>query len=182
MSKPKAYGFWSHPIYYTKKGAANVKNEFKPGDLVFEVSHGEGVFLTRLSETVQDTYEIRGQVMCYLHDGRYSTCAVLPLLFHATPEMREKLVAIWGEDAVPELPLRGSELTRKLLEKQKYVICFCSDTNDDDCRENKRPVLIRYFKEGYFYNRDVDSPYADTWKHAVPIDNNGDEITEIESC
>ena len=157
-----------------------MESKFKPGDLVFEVSHGEGVFLTRLSETVQDTYELRGQVMCYLHDGRYSTCAVLPSLFQATPEMREKLVAIWGEDAVPKLPLRGSEMTKKLLEKQKYVLCFCSDTNDDDCRENKKLSIISYFKDGYFYDREVDSPFADTWKYAVPVDMNGNEIMEIE--
>lgn len=178
MSKPKAYGFWSHPIYYTKKGAANVKNEFKPGDLVFEVSHGEGVFLTRLSETVQDTYEIRGQVMCYLHDGRYSTCAVLPSLFHATPEMREKLVAIWGEDAVPKLPVRGSELTKKLLEKQKYVFCLVSDVSDEDARKHSMLAII----ESYTIHNWFSEAGSGLYRYAVPIDNNGDEITEIESC
>ena len=154
-----------------------MKNEFKPGDLVFEVSHGEGVFLTRLSETVQDTYELRGQVMCYLHDGRYSTCAALPSLFHATPDMREKLVAIWGEDAVPELPLRGSELTKRLLEKQKYVLCWISAYSDDAARRNKTLAAIQYIDD----NSDLFTCIDDlSFCHAVPVDMNGNEITEIE--
>lgn len=78
----------------------------------------------------------------------------------------------------PELPLRGSELTKKLLEKQEYVICFCSDTNDADCRENKRPSLITCFEDGYFYDGKANVTFVTTWKHAVPVDMNGNEITE----
>lgn len=179
MTDDRIKGVWlaSHPIYYTKKGESNVKNEFKVGDLVFEVSHSDGIFLTRLAETAQDTYELRGQVMCYLHDGRYITCAALPSLFHATPEMREKLVAIWGEDAVPELPLRGSELTKKLLERQKYVLCLVSHVSDDNARRFNPPKLhIVTGVEGDYFNT-LGGISAD---FAVPVDMNGNEIMDYE--
>lgn len=186
MTDDRIKGVWlaSHPIYYTKKGEANVKNKFKAGDLVFELDFHGGIKLKVLKGRPHqegDFHELSTRYgFNYSRCGRAYPSFKVPHLLHATPEVREKLVAIWGEDAVPKLPLRGSELTKRLLEKQEYVICFCSDTNDDDCRENKRPVLIRFFKEGYFYNREVDSPFADTWKHAIPVDNNGNEITEIE--
>lgn len=76
--------------------------------------------------------------------------------------------------------LRGSELTKRLLEKQKYVLCYCSDTKDDDCRKYKNLRVIACFEDGYFYTGRVDDPFVDTWKHAVPIDNNGNEIVDTE--
>lgn len=115
--------------------------------------------------------------MCYLHDGRYSTCAVLPSLFNATPEMREKLVAIWGEDVVPKIPLRGSELTKKLIENQNYVLCWTAEHSDDVARENKELTVIEYagVKAGWFV-----CIHGYGHNHAVPVDMCGNEITEIE--
>ena len=80
----------------------------------------------------------------------------------------------------PEPLLRGSELTKSLLEKQKYVLCYVSDTNDGDCRENKRLSVIERFEDGYFYKDKVNGPFVCSWKCAVPVDMNGNEIMEIE--
>lgn len=157
-----------------------MKNEFKAGDLVFEIDARNGVELTTLSATINDTFSIQGSIIFYLSDGRKGPYAAIPSLLHATPENRQALVTLYGEDAVPEIPLRGSELTRKLLEKQKYAMCYCCDTSDDDCRKNKNIRIIACFEDGYFYSGKVDSPFVATWKYAVPIDNNGNEITEIE--
>ena len=153
---------------------------FKAGDLVFEINTHSGVELTTLSATIDNTFSVQGSSIFYLSDGRRGPYAAIPSLLHATQEMREKLVAIWGEDAVPKLPVRGSELTKKLLEKQKYGLCYVSDINDGDCRENKRVSVIERFEDGYFYKGKVNGPFVCSWKYAVPIDNNGNEITEIE--
>ena len=75
--------------------------------------------------------------------------------------------------------LKGSELTRELLKSQKYVLCYCSDTNEDDCRKYKNMRVVTCFEDGYFYTGRVDDPFVGTWKHAVPIDNNGNEIVEV---
>lgn len=182
MTGDRIKGVWlaSHPIYYTKKGEANVKNEFKAGDLVFEVSFINGIGLTETTACGHPTYSIRGSSGVYTTNGLDYEDGKTPSLLPATPEIRQALVTLYGEDAVPELPLRGSELTKKLLEKQEYVLCFCSDTNDDDCRENKRPLLITSFEDGYFYEGKLDVRFVTTWKCAVPVDMNGVEITEIE--
>lgn len=157
-----------------------MKNEFKSGDLVFEIDARNGVELTTLSATINDTFSIQGSIIFYLSDGRKGPYAAIPSLLHATPENRQALVTLYGEDAVPKLPLRGSELTMRLLDKQKYVLCYVSDTNDGDCRENKMLSVIGRFEDGYFYKGKVNGPFVCSWKYAVPVDNNGNEITEIE--
>ena len=150
-----------------------MNSKFKAGDLVFEINTHSGVELTTLSATIDNTFSIQGSSIFYLSDGRRGPYAAIPSLLHATQEMREKLVAIWGEDAVPKLPLRGSELTKKLLEKQKYVLCWTAVQSDDIARRYKELNVIEFMddREGWFvcvgghgYNR------------AVPVDNNGNEI------
>lgn len=159
-----------------------MKNEFKAGDLVFEVNFIKGISLLTLKGS---RFGLNPELLftpdnSYLKTGYEQDYEELPKLLHATPENRQALVTLYGEDAVPELPLRGSELTKKLLERQKYVLCYVSDTNDGDCRENKRPALITCFEDGYFYDGKVEVTFVTTWKHAVPVDMNGNEITEIE--
>lgn len=158
-----------------------MKNEFKAGDLVFEVVPNRKIRLVGLTSNNAKFYPVRSNDDSYTNEGYlfYDEDGT-PSLFHATPENRQALVTLYGEDAVPELPLRGSELTKKLLERQKYVLCYVSDTNDGDCRENKRPALITCFEDGYFYDGKVEVTFVTTWKHAVPVDMNGNEITEIE--
>lgn len=157
-----------------------MKNEFKEGDLVYKVIERSKVKLDTLFRANPYINLCSEDDTTYLDDGRQGEWDGIPSIFHATPENRQALVTLYGEDAVPKLPPRGSELTKKLLEKQEYVICFCSDTNDADCRKNKRPSLITCFKDGYFYDGKANVTFVTTWKHAVPVDMNGNEITEFE--
>lgn len=158
-----------------------MKNEFKAGDLVFEVSDIEGVSLTEVTTFDNKTYSIEGNSGVYTANGKgFDNLKSVPSLFHATPENRQALVTLYGEDAVPKLPVRGSELTKKLLEKQRYVLCYVSDTNDGDCRENQRLSVIERFEDGRFHEGKVNGPFVCTWKCAVPVDMNGNEITETE--
>lgn len=76
----------------------------------------------------------------------------------------------------PELPLRGSELTKKLLEKQKYVLCLASDVSDDEARSNPYLVIVESYR-GSFFDEVTNNSF---YEFAVPIDMNGNEITEIE--
>lgn len=155
------------------------KNEFKPGDLVFEVK-GDRITVGKLTKRGENTVRLEGGNTTYIPSGYALGNLYMGKLFHATSENRVALVTLYGEDVVPQIPLRGSDLTKKLLEKQKYVLCFCSDTNDTDCLENKRPLLITRFEDGYFYEGRVDDRFVVTWKCAVPVDMNGNEITEYE--
>lgn len=175
------YEVYVKHFYYLKKGEANVKNKFKAGDLVFELDFHGGIKLETLKEKSHKDGDFHKLSTRY--DHIYSQCGRLypsfkmPHLLHATPEMREKLVAIWGEDAVPKLPLRGSELTKRLLEKQEYVLCWVSVQSDDDARRWNELAVIDYVEdeEGWF-----TCINGEGYNHAVPVDNNGNEITEIE--
>lgn len=156
-----------------------MKNEFKVGDLVFEV-RGECIMVGKLTKRGENTVRLEGGSTTYIPSGNALGNKYMGKLFHTTPENRQALVTLYGEDAVPKLPVRGSELTKKLLEKQKYVLCYVSDINDGDCRENQRLSVIERFEDGYFYKGKVNGPFVCSWKFAVPVDMNGNEITEIE--
>lgn len=183
MTDDRIKGVWlaSHPIYYTKKGEANVKNEFKAGDLVFELDFYGGIKLQVLkSKSYQDG---DFHVLTTRYGYNYSKCGraypsfEVPHLLHATPEIRQALVTLYGEDAVPKLPVRGSELTKKLLEKQKYVLCLVSHVSDDNARRFNPPKLhIVTGVEGDYFNT-LGGISAD---FAVPVDNNGNEIMDYE--
>ena len=69
--------------------------------------------------------------------------------------------------------IRGSELTRRLLEKQEYVFCLVSHVSDDYARKYKELAVIDYVdeEEGWFTCVDRDG-----YDYAVPIDMNGNEI------
>lgn len=157
-----------------------MKNEFKAGDLVFELDFYGGIKLE-----VLERKSIQDEDFCTLitrHGFDYSQCGrahpsfKVPHLLHATQEMREKLVAIWGEDAVPKMPLRGSELTRELLKKQKYVLCWANTRSDEYARDASRKVYIvtEVEDDGFTLS---DGGFAE---FAVPVDEHGYEITEIE--
>lgn len=156
-----------------------MSNEFKAGDLAFELNFIKGISLLTLKGS---RFGFNPELLftpdnSYLKTGYEQDYEELPKLLHATPENRQALVTLYGEDAVPKLPVRGSELTRKLLEKQKYVLCLVSHTSDDKARSNNPPKV----RTVVGVDRDwFESVTGLMNKYAVPIDNNGNEITEIE--
>lgn len=169
------YEVYVKHFYYLKKGEVKMENKFKPGDLVFEVVPNRKIRLVSLTSNNVKLYPVRSDDDSYTNEGYMFTLleAGTPSLFHATPENRQALVTLYGEDAVPKIPLRGSELTKKLLEKQKYVICYVSDTSDDDARAKETAMAIGSYN-GFFWL----SNKHNEWRYAVPIDMNGNEITE----
>lgn len=149
-----------------------MENEFKAGDLVFETLINGEMLLTKLSA--------RGDYVCtrhasYNHYGINEQTPICQLL-HATPENRQALVTLYGEDAVPELPLRGSELTKRLLEKHKYVMCWVCQHSDEQARKWPQGTCIATAVEDDGFTL-ADGGFAE---YAVPVDMNGNEITEIE--
>lgn len=157
-----------------------MKNEFKAGDLVYELDFHGGIRLEVLKRKPHqdgDFHELSTRYgFNYSQCGRAYRSFKVPHLLHATQEMREKLVAIWGEDAVPKIPLLGSELTKKLLEKQKYVLCLVSDASDDEARSNPYLVIVESYR-GSFFDEVTNNSF---YRFAVAVDMSGNEITEIE--
>jgi hypothetical protein len=74
--------------------------------------------------------------------------------------------------------LCGSELTKKLLEAQRYVIASVSDRSDGDARQcgNNKLIISDGFEDGCFTD-----DMGGTHYFAVPLDVYGCEITELPS-
>lgn len=143
--------------------------EFKPGDLIFLINRANEILLAKF-----ESYYGHNSVEAIdiISNIKYWGFGYAP-----TPENRQALVTLAGEDAVPKLPLLGSKLTTELLKNQNYVLCWTSKLSDDDARESKELNVIEYtgVKSGWFI---CINGYGYT--HAVPIDMCGNEITEIE--
>lgn len=169
------YEAYIRPFYHYKGKDMKMSNKFKVGDLVFEIDVRNGVELTTLSATDNDTFSIRGSRTRYLSDGRGGPYAAIPSLLHATPENRQALVALYGEDAVPELPPSPQEVMLKLLENQKYQLCRVSNHSTEWENNNNLKAVVHIGVFGKF----LDSN-GEWWTYGIPVDNNGDEITEIE--
>lgn len=162
------WGFWER--------RCEMKEFFKAGDLVFEVTPQDTMILIELLENDCSEYPVKGFYDIYTNNGRtISKNSGLTRIFHATPENRDKLVAIWGEEAVPKLPLSPQEITLRLLESQKYQLCKVSNHSTQWEFNNVLKAVVHI---GVF-NEFIDNNGA-SWTYGIPVDNNGNEITEIE--
>lgn len=147
---------------------------FKPGDLVFELTTRGKVLLSKLGYMPLSDDCVSTAFACYNTHG-INEQVQASRLFHATDENRGALATLYGENEVPVLPLYGSDLTRKLLKTQKYVLCKVSRYSDGHARELEDVRTICSTLNSGFIREDGEFAH-----HAVPIDFNGNEITEIE--
>ena len=158
-------------IFYHKKGK-KVENEFKAGDLVFEIRGGH-IMLGTLKKH-GGLPKLEGGRFTYLPSGCEFGDFYAGRLFHATPENRQALVTLYGEDAVPELPLSPQEITLKLLENQKYQLCRVSNHSTDWKHNKNLKAVVHIGVFGEFLDSNGEG-----WTYGIPVDNNGNEITEI---
>lgn len=73
----------------------------------------------------------------------------------------------------PQPPLRGSELCRAMLERgDKWVVCMVAN-NPHNIMLATRPVLVFEYADSVFKTE------TSQYEYAVPVDMNGNEITEL---
>lgn len=156
-----------------------MKNKFKAGDLVFELDFHAGIKLEVLKRRPNLDGDANELSTRYGHN--YSQCGKaypsfkVPHLLRATPENHKALVTLYGEDAVPKLPLSPQEITLKLLENQKYQLCRVSNHSTDWKHNKNLKAIVHIGVFGEFLDSNGEG-----WTYGIPIDNNGNEITEIE--
>lgn len=145
-----------------------MKNEFKVGEPIFLIDRINYVrlakFHSRYGSSTVEAVDIETGDSC-----RGSGFAV-------TPENRQALVTLYSEDEVPELPLKGSELTKKLLEKHKYVMCWVCNHSDEQARKWPQGACIATAVEDDGFTL-ADGEFVE---YAVPVDMDGNEMTELE--
>jgi len=140
------------------------KETFKAGDAVYcptfnariHVLHGKNGDLYKLIIKDGTSYDERGNE--YTSDP-------LPRLFHATPENKALLEALYKcEFESPKL--KGSDLTRKLLSEGKHVLCGLSVHGDGAAGNGTFVGLIVRFEDGRF----IDGS-NNPWSNAVPCND-----------
>lgn len=151
-----------------------MSTEFKAGDLVFEVSTGFGIKLIVLDFNNQRLRPVMGDYAVYDKDSRRHEADFIPSIIHATPENRQALVTLYGEDAVPKLPLRGNDLAIRLLGCQKYVLAWVGMDSDCEARDDGIVDIVIGYENSYFVNHN-----GEMFRYAIPVDNHGNEITKI---
>lgn len=173
---PKQGGYCSTNSghHWFRKKESVEGEEFKAGDLVFEMSSKGKILLSRLGVMPLSDDCVSTETSYYTSQG-VNEQSKSSRLFHATKENRQALVTLYGEDAVPKLELSGGEAVKHLLGLQKWVLCQVSNISETHARKGDVIALIdcadTILPFGSFYDG------GDDWEYAVPIDMNGEEIT-----
>lgn len=157
-------------FYYLKKGEMEMSNKIKAGDFI----ECDGAMYSDywIGQKVKVHEDEHGLYVLGHKDARY--------------RLHELSISKYSDEAFavcvgysfvkkkPEPLLRGSELTRRLLEKQKYVLCWVSDVSD----EHARDTTLKLRTVSGIYDCWFILPDGGYVSYAVPIDMNGNEITE----
>lgn len=97
----------------------------------------------------------------------------VPKLFHATPENKEKLEALYGVEFEP-LPTSRDIIKAMFKRGDKYVCCWVSDSAKCPSESNPFSLIKGIIEGGYIPMGGV------VWKYATPFDpRTGQPITEL---
>ena len=154
-------------------------NKFKIGDKVYFPKESNKVF------TIEDTectvsYPLRFGAITFTRDGRRHTRDITPSLFHATPENKAKLEALYGvEFEKPPVKPTSKEIIQAMLARgDMYVCCWVSDHEQEPDHR-----CVCYLISGYDGD-EASFPYllsrGGCWKYATPFNpRTGETITEL---
>ena len=150
-------------------------NKFKIGDKVYFPKESNKVF------TIEDTectvsYPLRFGAITFTRDGRRHTRDITPSLFHATPENKAKLEALYGvEFETPPVKPTSREIIKAMLARgDKSVCCWVSDSREDPTSSYSWTFIISAF------NNVLIDEGGRIWKYATPFNpRTGETITEL---
>lgn len=111
-------------------------------------------------------------------DGKIWVSKNLPCIFHATAENQAKLEALYGiEFEAPPVKPTPKEIIQAMLDKgEKYVLCLVADNPQQITEGNGVPTAVVAVDDGSKFCFHTASYY---WQYAIPIDSQGNEITEL---
>lgn len=153
--------------------------EFKAGDLVYLPYYTTLIIEIKSDEDNEDyPFYVLEKKLPRRHLINELGCdcseSKIPLVVHATQENQKILNKLYNVE-FEKPPLRGSELTKKLLESGwDCVPCWISNCSDEHAREYKCKDIVNFLKFDKFY-----SSNATSHNFAVPFDpRTGEELTE----
>ena len=142
-----------------------MNEQFKAGDEVYCPYLGRKVY--KLDNFGVQAYPLTiEKKVSFTSYGKLSVNHLQPDLFHATPENKALLEALYKcEFESPKL--KGSDLTRKLLSEGKHVLCFFSDQSDEHAVDKGAVRIVVGCDGGAFvFKRGICN-----WKYAVPCND-----------
>lgn len=149
-------------------------SKFKAGDWVYYPVKGCELYKV-VKVAKDDIYPVILTGATFTKDGLAYSGEKAPSIFHATEENHELLSKLYGVD-FEKPPLRGSELTKKLLDSGwKCVPCYVHDGSDTSAiRDTLVRVITKVNDNNEFFTEN-----AFGWRYAVPIDpKTGKELTQ----
>lgn len=146
-----------------------MNEQFKAGDEVYCPSQGVKIHL--LCDYESETYPLllmnSNCASSISTKGFKVITDKIPYIFHATPENKALLEALYKCDF--EAPkLKGSDLTRKLLSGGNHVLCYVSFESEDAAVKGGIIRLIESVKGDLFYQ---SATGGNAYPHAVPCND-----------
>lgn len=141
------------------------------GKYVYAIlDQGQVIIATLDAEEDQHRMDHRPTVTQLETDHRYPAAMVFP----ATPANYDALQTLYEDIKVPPIPMEPKEIALELLNRQVAVLIKCSNVSYDDARDkpNSRMLVITN-----------DKPWGSvsgSYKHMVPYDVYGNEITSLD--
>lgn len=143
---------------------SNNAETFKGGDEVYCPSHTVKI-VTISEQRGSSTTPLRiKDYYCLTPSGRSTSMDANPSIFHATPENRALLEALYKCEFEPP-KLKGSDLTRKLLIEGKHVLCYVNAYSDERAISELKTDIIISFDQCF------RTPAGNFWHHAVPCND-----------
>ena len=139
-----------------------MSEQFKAGDEVYCPQMGKLVYM--LDEIPHNPiyFYLAGFASLDVN-GKVSPRHNVPAIFHATPENKALLEALYKcEFESPKL--KGSDLTRKLLSDGKHVLCYVRNDSEGDCAD-KIEIVTELFEDVFLTLR------RQSYKYAVPCND-----------
>lgn len=150
-----------------------MKYEYKAGDKVYAPPIGTDIYTLENGDS--DSYAVKiPHVESFTLDGKLMRVHKLPTLFPVTEENHQLLSKLYGVE-FKKPSLRGSELTKKLLENGwDCVPCWGSNCSDEHARQYKCKDIVYSLKSGSFcFENSMSCNFA------VPFDpRTGKELTD----
>ena len=161
MSKFKV----GEPVYYPARGTQ-----------VFQLENYTGLYYPLIITFYDDDGD--EDFDSFTLEGFLSKTHKAPQIFHATPENKAKLEALYGvEFEAPPVKPTSKEIVKAYLNRgDKSVCCWASNINEQPKSINKW-VFIEQVIDGDYPFVDKDGCH---WKHATPLDHTTlQPITEL---
>lgn len=134
---------------------------FKENDKVYCPIIGSDIYTLGSAYLLTHSVSIvnsAGIPLCFTEEGKLDRGEIVPSLFHVNEANRVKLESLYGISFTN----LSKDIVKCLLEKQPYVVCWVSQTNERPDSSCHKDVIYRV--DDYYFDG-----YDTEWTYATPF-------------